>query len=83
MYTVLLVDDEADILNSLKNIIDWPVYGIETVLTACDGVDALQRLDEQPVNLLITDTSDVSSCHHTATFPMPGKLLLWEWRIIC
>lgn len=55
MYTVLLVDDEADILNSLKNIIDWPVYGIENVLTACDGLDALQRLDEQPVDLLITD----------------------------
>lgn len=57
MYTVLLVDDEADILNSLKNIIDWPVYGIENVLTACDGVDALQKLGEQPVNLLITDIS--------------------------
>ena len=57
MYTVLLVDDEADILNSLKNIIDWPVYGIENVLTAHDGLDALQKLDVHPVTFLITDIS--------------------------
>lgn len=55
MYTVLLVDDEGDILNSLINIIDWPVYGIENVLTAHDGLDALQKLESHPVNLLITD----------------------------
>ena len=57
MYTVLLVDDEPDILQSLYNLIDWPVYGIEKVLTACDGIDAMQKLTEHPVNLLITDIS--------------------------
>ena len=34
MYTVLLVDDEEDVLKNLTNTIDWPVYGIENVLTA-------------------------------------------------
>ncbi|MBR4060378.1 MAG: response regulator [Lachnospiraceae bacterium] len=57
MYTVLLVDDEEDILNSLMNIIDWPVYGIENILTAHNGSDALKKLEQQPVNLLITDIS--------------------------
>ena len=57
MYTVLLVDDEIDILNSLMNLIDWPVYGIENILTARNGSEALQKLAQQNINLLITDIS--------------------------
>jgi len=34
MYTVLLVDDEENVINNLITTIDWPVYGIENVLTA-------------------------------------------------
>lgn len=55
MYTVLLVDDEEDVLNNLKNTIDWPVYGAEIILTAKDGLDALEKLKSHFVNLLITD----------------------------
>lgn len=72
MYTVLLVDDEIDILNSLKNLIDWPVYGIENVLTTRNGLEALQIIEQQTINLMITDI----------TMPnMDGITLLKEVRI--
>lgn len=57
MYTVLLVDDEVDILNNLLNQIDWPVYGVESVLTANDGLEALTQFEKQHIDLLITDIS--------------------------
>lgn len=57
MYTVLLVDDDRDILNNLESSIDWPVYGIEHVLCAADGLQALAVLARQQVDILITDIS--------------------------
>lgn len=57
MYTVLLVDDEADVLDNLKTIIDWPTYGIEHVLTAGNGLEAYDIIRSQQVDLMITDIS--------------------------
>ena len=57
MYTVLLVDDEEDVLKNLINTIDWPVYGVENVLTATDGIDACTQLANKRIDLLITDIS--------------------------
>lgn len=55
MYQVLLVDDEQDILNTLQTNVDWPSYGVENVLIARDGLDALKILEQQPVDLMIAD----------------------------
>lgn len=55
MYTVLIVDDEEDVLKNLMNTIDWPVYGIEDTLTACDGHEAWSILKNRHIDLLITD----------------------------
>lgn len=55
MYQVLLVDDEQDILNTLQTNVDWPSYGVENVLTARDGLDALKTLEQHPVDLMIAD----------------------------
>lgn len=57
MYTVLLVDDEEDVLKNLISTIDWPVYGVENILTASDGLDACELLSKKHVDLLITDIS--------------------------
>lgn len=57
MYTVLLVDDDPGILNNLRNTIDWPVYGIEKVLEAHDGKQALELFQANHIDLLITDIS--------------------------
>ena len=55
MYQVLLVDDEQDILNTLQTNIDWPSYGVENVMTARDGLDALKILEQHAIDLMIAD----------------------------
>ena len=57
MYTVLLVDDENDVLENFKTIIDWPMYGIENVLTAGNGPEAYDIIRSQHIDLMITDIS--------------------------
>ncbi|GLK88464.1 HD domain-containing phosphohydrolase [Pseudomonas turukhanskensis] len=51
-YTVLLVDDEVAILNSLKRLLRSQPYD---VLLAENGQQALELLDKRPVDLVISD----------------------------
>lgn len=55
MYTVLLVDDELPILETLRNSIPWQQFGIDSLLTAMDGAQAWELIQARPVKLLITD----------------------------
>lgn len=55
MYTILLVDDEATMLETLVQGIHWQQYGIDSVLTAQDGLQALDTLAATHIDLLITD----------------------------
>ncbi|NQD94089.1 response regulator, partial [Pseudomonas sp. CrR25] len=50
--TLLLVDDEENILKSLRRLLRNEPYQI---LTASGGEQALQLLDQQPVDLVISD----------------------------
>lgn len=51
-YTVLCVDDEKNILNSLKRLLRKENYNI---LTASSGQEGLEILDEQKVHLIMSD----------------------------
>lgn len=55
MYTVLLTDDEKSVTESLKNNVPWVNLGVETILTASDGYQAMDILNKNLVDLLITD----------------------------
>ena len=55
MFTVLLADDDENVLKNLRNSISWDVYGIENILTAHNGSDAWDILTGNQVDLLITD----------------------------
>lgn len=55
MYQVLLVDDEESVLKVLKTSIDWQAMGVETPMTAADGVQALEMMERTSFHLLITD----------------------------
>jgi Response regulator containing CheY-like receiver domain and AraC-type DNA-binding domain len=57
MYKVLLVDDEPFITEGLSDAVDWSAFGLEVVGSAEDGEEALERMRELPVDLLITDIS--------------------------
>lgn len=55
MYTVLLADDEESVLEILKRSIHWQEMGVDTLLTASDGGEALEQFGHGKIDLLITD----------------------------
>jgi Response regulator containing CheY-like receiver domain and AraC-type DNA-binding domain len=55
MHSVLLVDDETHILDSLIQSIPWNEYGISQIYTATDGYQALEIVEQHTIHLLITD----------------------------
>lgn len=57
MYKVILVDDEYMILAGLEKLIQWETLGIELVGSFSDGIDALDFVRENPVDIVITDVS--------------------------
>lgn len=55
MYTVLLADDEKNVLDTLRESIAWHHFGVDTLLEVNDGQQALDVIRRQRVDLLITD----------------------------
>lgn len=55
MYSVLLVDDEKSILESIQGTVPWEELGINQVLLAQNGQAALDILNNHIVHLLVTD----------------------------
>jgi adenylate cyclase len=53
-HTILIVDDEPDILDSLKELLEGAVPNVE-VQTATDGVAGLEVLASHPVKIIISD----------------------------
>ncbi|MEC0201328.1 response regulator [Paenibacillus lautus] len=52
---MLIVDDEPVICQGLHYTIDWADYGVEVVAEAYDGHEALQVVQEQGIDLVLTD----------------------------
>ena len=55
MYRVLIVDDERIIRLGMKKAVDWEWAGVDQVLTAGSGEEALEILSGQDIQILITD----------------------------
>ncbi|VTR31649.1 two component transcriptional regulator [Actinobacillus pleuropneumoniae] len=55
MRSVFFVDDEPLIAQGLATIVDWQEYDLHVSGSANDGLQALEKLKEEPVDLLITD----------------------------
>ena len=55
MYRVLLVEDEEIELETLRDYIDWEKNGISRVFTARNGRRALECLEENMADIVITD----------------------------
>lgn len=55
MLKVLLVDDEPFITQGLLMLIDWAKEGYEIVSTASNGEEAFNYIENNPVDLVITD----------------------------
>ncbi len=55
MFKVLIVDDEPFILEGLKMIISWEEYGLEIIGQAENGMEALEFIKKNHIDILITD----------------------------
>ena len=55
MYTLLIADDEPLIRNGVKKIIDWESLGFSRIFMAEDGVEALEIIRNNKVDLVLTD----------------------------
>ena len=57
MKKVMIVEDEALILQGIRNIVDWEALGLSVVHMAHDGVEALEMWEREPVHIVVTDIS--------------------------
>lgn len=55
MKKVMLVEDEEFILHGLEHIIDWGKLGLEIVHLAYNGAEALEKLKQEKVDIIVTD----------------------------
>lgn len=53
--TLLLVDDDVEMLETLRSLVDWNSLGFAGILTASSGVDALRQSEGTVIDLMITD----------------------------
>ena len=53
--TVVVADDEPELLNSVCQLVDWQSVGFRLVGRAGNGLDALQLVEELQPDLLLTD----------------------------
>ncbi len=55
MYRVVLVDDEAIILEGLRRVVKWEDHGCQVVGTACDAPSGRQLVQKTQPHILFTD----------------------------
>ncbi len=55
MYSILLVDDEDEVRRSIKDLTPWNEYGFSVIGEASNGMEALDALNENIPDVIITD----------------------------
>ena len=55
MYKVVLVDDEALIVEGLRQVVDWTGHNCQVAATACDAVSGAETIRLHRPNILFTD----------------------------
>ena len=54
-YKVILVDDEAEVIDVIEQKIAWNELGFEVVGSATNGVKALELVEKTQPDVVITD----------------------------
>lgn len=57
MIEILLVDDEPYVTESLARTIPWSEIGVKQVHQATSGAEALEILEQQDIDIMVTDIS--------------------------
>ncbi len=55
MFTVQLVDDEPIVRVGLRKLINWKELGFEVICESSNGEEALQQLESNHIDVIITD----------------------------
>ena len=55
MYRLLIVDDETQIREGLKRMLNWKEYGIEVCAEAGNGEQALALIEQLEPHIVLTD----------------------------
>lgn len=55
MIKVMIVDDERNIREGIVHLVDWSGLGCEVASSCTNGAAALQRLQSDPVDIVVTD----------------------------
>ena len=55
IFHLLIVDDEAAARKGLSCFIDWESIDCTVAATACDGADAIRKIENEPIDIVITD----------------------------
>lgn len=66
---MLIVDDEKHVRSTIRKLVDWKSIGIEELIEAEDGNDAIRRIQEHEPQIVITDLM----------MPVKSGLELLEW----
>lgn len=55
MYTILLVEDETAVRETIRDLTPWELYGFTVIGEAGNGIEALEWMDECLPDVVITD----------------------------
>lgn len=55
IFHLLIVDDEATMRKGLSSFIHWESIDCIVSGTACDGADAIEQIEKNPIDIVITD----------------------------
>lgn len=55
VYTLIIVDDEKEIRKGLCELVNWEQLGFKLLSSFEDGIDAMEFLRRQPVDVVLTD----------------------------
>ena len=55
MLKILIIDDEQVVRVYLQSIVNWEQYDCQVVTTCGNGIEALEVMAQQPIDLILTD----------------------------
>jgi len=77
---LLIVDDGHYIVEYLKHLLDWKVYGIDHIQTSTNSIEAKELLHQNHIDILITDirmpeVSGIDLLEHIHQFKLKTKVI--------
>ncbi|MDR1440056.1 MAG: response regulator [Clostridiales bacterium] len=81
MYTILVADDEASMLEGLSSNMNWADLSLEPVAFLRDGLAVMDFLDSRPVDIILTDirmphASGIDVAEYVHSRNLPSRIIL-------